>query len=373
MMKASSSHPTILKLFALAPILILVSVALSSCNDEEEPAATPAFVKTTKVTAGPSAAVSTFTGEVEAKDQSDLGFRVSGQIEAMHVEVGETIRRGQLLAELDDRQQRADLEIATAGLKSTEAQLERARSARQRQESLFRQGVTPKSSLDEADESLKTSENSVVAARSEVASAQEALSYTRLVASGPGIVLSRDGEVGQIAQEAQPVLTVASGAAREAVFNVPESVLLTPRQTVVTVSLLDARSRRLKGQVSEISPAVDLETGTLMVKVSLPADATDFPLGAPVSGIFASTESNAIVLPWTALTSSAGFPAVWIVDAGTSSVSLQRVELGLYQTGSFQVLGGLNVNDVVVSEGGKLLRVGQKISPVEDTSMKETQ
>lgn len=359
MIKARNFLPAAVKPPFTACIL---AVALVSCSQEDEPAPQPAFVRTSIVSKGPATSASTFTGEIAAQDQSDLAFRVSGRITAIHVDVGETVGEGQLLAELDDRQQRADLDIATAGLRAAEAQLERARSAWQRQNSLFIQGVTPKSSLDEAEKALKTSENDVASARSELASAQDALSYTRLVATAPGIVLNRDGEPGQIAQEAQPVLSVARGNRREAVFNVPENTLLTRRQTPVAVSMLNTGSRTVEGAIEEVSPAIDLETGTLMVKVSLPENTADFPLGAPVSGSFRSVENDAVVLPWTALTSTAGYPAVWLVDLETSRVSLKRVELGTFQTGLFQVLGGLDVGDLVVTEGGKLLRIGQTVS-----------
>jgi membrane fusion protein, multidrug efflux system len=343
-------------------IVSALSVLLSSCGDEGAPPPAARHVVTAEVSKGTATSSSTFTGEIAARDQSDLAFRVSGRITAMHADVGSRVKKGQILAVLDDRQQQADVEIATAGLKAAEAQLERARSAWQRQNSLFQQGVTPRSSLDGAQETLKTSENDLSSARSELASKREALSYTKLLADEDGIVLSRDGEVGQIAQEAQPVLSVARGERREAIFNVPEGVLLTRERTDVGVSLLQAGSRKLEGRVTEVSPAIDLETGTLMVKVSLPDDANDFPLGAPVAGSFRTVENDAVVLPWTALTATRSKPAVWLVDPETSKVSLRQIELGVYQTGSFQVLSGLQSGDLVVTEGGKLLRLGQTVS-----------
>jgi len=86
------------------------------------------------------------------------------------------------------------------------------------------------------------------------------------------------------------------------------------------------------------------------------------PLGAIVTGRFSYLSKQAIILPWTAMASVDGKPAVWLIDPDNSTVSLQPVQVSDYETGLFAVTAGLQDGDLIVSEGGKLLRTGQQVS-----------
>lgn len=347
---------------------LLFSLLLSGCGRDEAKDPSTVYVTDTVVERETVSAASTFTGEVEPVQQSDLSFKVAGQIVAIRVDVGDRVRPGQVLAEIDDRQQTADLEIAEAGLHSAEAELAQAEASAARQRSLVEKGAVPQSSLEQAEQQLTSAQNSVVTAKSERASARKDLADTRIIAGVAGLVLDRQSDVGAVVSAGQAVLTLARGDEKQAIFEVPEVVMMVPDPLAIAVevALLQDGERSVTGRITDVSPAVDLETGTVTVKVSLPGEAAEFPLGAPVSGRFGRHQQVGVILPWTALTQTTDGPAVWVVDKDTCEVATRPVTLGDYEDRTFQVLSGLEVGDTVVTKGGKLLRPGLKVAEAED-------
>ena len=308
------------------------------------------------------------TGEVRARVQTDLSFRVSGKIVARLVEVGQSVKAGQLLARIDPEEQKAELDVAAANLQSAEAQQTQAQLAYDRQQSLFRTQVTTRAALDQAQEALLTAQASTKSAQALFETAQDTLSYTELKADADGVITARNAEVGQVAQAAQVVFTLAHDGDRDAVFEVVESAFLRPIDGDGTVTLLsnpDAEDSRRK--VREISPTIDSSTGTIKVKVAISSDAP-IPLGAPVVGRFNYVSQDVIQLPWSAMTSKGGKPAVWIVDPASSAVSARAVDVAGYETGSFIVKSGVSEGDVVVTDGTKFLRAGEIVSYVKEAS-----
>ncbi|MDP9788480.1 MULTISPECIES: efflux RND transporter periplasmic adaptor subunit [Agrobacterium tumefaciens complex] len=337
--------------------------ALSSCSNEEPPAEKP--LRTVGVVAAEKKPVdrgSVITGEVRARVQTDLSFRVSGKITERLVDVGTRVKTGQLLARMDPEEQKADLDVALANLQSAEAQQTQAQLTFDRQQSLFRTQVTSRSAVDKAQETLLTTQGAVRSAQAQLDTARDALSYTELRADADGVITARNVEVGQVAQAAQLVFTLAHDGPRDAVFDVYESLFLERDiDNLVNVSLLSDPTRSVAAPVREISPTIDPDNGTIRVKVGLNGDLT-MPLGAPVSGHFRFKQVDAIELPWSAMTSQDGFPAVWVVDPQSSEIAMRRVEVADYETGQFAIAQGLNPGDLVVTVGTKFLRTGEKVA-----------
>ncbi|OCI96310.1 efflux transporter periplasmic adaptor subunit [Agrobacterium sp. 13-626] len=348
-----------------APImgLLTLTLALSSCDQKDAPAVQASQnVRTIETTLSKPTAQTTVTGEVKARIESELSFRVSGRIIERSVDVGAKVKAGDLLAKIDAEEQRADVDVATASLQAAEAQLTQAQLAATRQESLVKNQVTTRAAYDSANEALLTAQGSEEAAKAQLETAKDALSYTELRADADGIITARNAEVGQVAQAAQSVFTLAHDGPRDAVFNVFESLFLKEQpDKQVLVTLLSGTPKQVTATIREISPTIDASTGTIKVKVGLD-NGGDLPLGAAVSGTFSKPSPEAILLPWSAMTSASGQPAVWVVDPATSEVSLRKIQVAEYETGQFAVSGGLKPQEVVVTEGGKFLRAGQRVA-----------
>lgn len=343
-------------------LLALLAAALAGCSAEEQvPQKEARHVDTVVVKAVQvSEAIST-TGEISARIQSDLSFRVSGRLIERTVDVGDRVKAGQVLARIDAEEQKADLQVATANVNSALALETQARQTSDRQASLFSNGVTTRAALDDSREALLTAQASVQSAQAQLDTARDTLDQTSLIADADGIITARNAEVGQVAQAAQSVFTLAHDGPRDAVIDADESTLLGRKlEDVAEVELLSGIGK-FKATVREISPTIDVATGTIRVKLAL-LDAPDAPLGSGVMVTARYKPETVIALPWSAMASYAGRPAVWHVDPKTRAVSLRPVTIAAYSSERFLVASGVSEGDIVVSNGTKFLSNGNVIS-----------
>lgn len=343
-------------------LLAFSFASLTACAPQEEAREKEVrHVETVVVKTEPLSETISTTGEISARVQSDLSFRTSGRIIERLVDVGDRVKAGQVLARIDAEEQKADLEVALANLLSDEAQLTEAQQAFDRQERLFATGVTTRAALDEARETLLRARATVEAAQADVDTANDTLGQANLEADAAGIITARDAEVGQVAQAAQLIFTLAHDGPRDAVLEADESSLLGRElEDDVEVRVLTG-GEPLKAKVREISPTIDTTTGTIRIKLAL-EDAADVRLGSAVVATARYKPVMTIELPWSAMASAAGQPAVWIVDPKTRAVSIRPVTVLAYGAERFFVQSGLTEGDIVVSNGTKFLGEGEVVA-----------
>jgi|SRR5271165_1220424 len=342
----------------------LAATVLSACNDRAAvPAVHAAFVRTEIVQPRSQQASVTLTGEVQARFRADLSFRVSGRVIARFVDVGSHVEAGQVLALLDPIEQQADVDAATAAVAAAESQLRVAKATFERQKSLISSGFTTRPVFDQAQEGLRTAEGVLDAAKAQLGSANDALSYTALRAEAAGVITARSLEVGQVVQAAQPVFALAQDGERDAVFEVYEAAFFADLDgSQVSLTLVSDSSVSARGYVREVSPAIDPKSSTIRVKVAIENPSAAMTLGSAVAGTAKAKAQQQIALPWTALTAAGSKPAVWTVDARSRAVSLKPVTVGGYEAGNVLISAGLQPGDRVVIDGGKLLSIGQPVA-----------
>ncbi|NKN35930.1 efflux RND transporter periplasmic adaptor subunit [Agrobacterium sp. a22-2] len=343
-------------------LLAFLFVPLTACAPQEKAHEKEVrHVETVVVKTEPLSETISTTGEISARVQSDLSFRTSGRIIERLVDVGDRVKAGQVLARIDAEEQKADLEVALANLLSDEAQLTEAQQAFDRQERLFATGVTTRAALDEARETLLRAQATVQSAQADVDTANDTLGHANLEADAAGIITARNAEVGQVAQAAQLIFTLAHDGPRDAVLDVNESALLGRQlEDDVEVRLLSG-GEALKASVREVSPTIDTTKGTIRVKLALEG-APDVRLGSAVVATARYKPVTTIELPWSAMASAAGQPAVWIIDPKTRAVSIRPVKVLAYGAERFFVQSGLNQGEIVVSNGTKFLSDGEVVA-----------
>lgn len=344
-------------------------LALSACGEEKQSAEkplTPVSVEKAAFTAYSPAV--TMTGEIEARIETDLAFRVSGRIVERLVETGQHVKAGDLLARLDPEEQKADLASAEAGLRLAEAQLAQLEAAFNRSSELLEKGLTTRGDHDSARAALISARHAVDGARSTLATAREGLGYTELRADADGIITARSAEVGQVAQAAQMMFRLARDGARDAVFHVQESIFLhrdaissDKAEVEVEVALINRPEVTARGVVREVSPTIDAKTGTVRVKAGLNGVSADMALGAAVTGQVTLHPAQVIRVPWTAIGSKDGEPAVWVMDRAAGTVALRKVSVFAYEKETALVSQGLAPGTEIVAQGAKFLREGQKV------------
>jgi membrane fusion protein, multidrug efflux system len=347
-------------------IALLVALApLAACGKSKAPAARVPFA-VTAVTVEPTSYDSdiTLTGTVRAQIQSELSFRISGRVIERKAEVGQHVGPDDILARLDPTEQQADLTAAQAGLVGAQATMRQADTAFERQKTLLGNGYATKAAFDLAERAQRTAAGSLDVAKAQVATAQDALSYTYLRAGHPGVITARDIEIGQVAQSAQMAFILAQDGPRDAVFSVPESAFSRKLSSpTILLALVGDPSVTSPGKIREVSPVVDAKTGTVQVKVQLDPDGPAMPLGAAVTGTGRFRIDDVYVLPWTAITAKDSKPAVWVVDPADKTVHLRAITVARYDREQVIVGGGLAPGESVVIDGGKFLREGQTVDP----------
>jgi len=349
--------------FSRILVLLPLAVSISACGRDKAPVRPAALVKSERVSLTSRQTAIRLSGDVQARVSSELSFQVSGRVTERFVDVGAHVEAGDVLAKIDPTEQRADLEGAKAAVTSAEAQLRVATANFERQKTLMTSGFTTRPSYDQAQEALHTAEGNLEAAKAQLGTSTDALGYTELRASAAGIITARNIEVGQVAQSAQSAYTLAEDGARDAVFDVYESVFLQkPEGDTIKLALASRPDITALGKVREISPTLDPKSGAVRVKIDILKPPPEMTLGSVVIGEGKTRPVDKIVLPWDAMSASLKGPAVWVIDPANHTVSLRDIVVESYETNAFVVGAGLAIGERVVTSGGKLLRPGQIVT-----------
>lgn len=298
----------------------------------------------------------TLTGEIVARDALTLSFPSGGRIDSIAVREGDVVDAGTVLARITSIQQEQALRAARAGVSTATADRDQALEDLRRQDALLERGATTRVARDAAEDQTRVKEGVLAQANADLELAEKALNDTAIVAPQSATVTARFVEPGQVVGAVQPVVELALGGAVDAVFDVPESMLTsTGHITTVTMAPLDRPDQTFMGTVREISPLVDVATGTVAVKVQIDQKPLGVEYGDAVRGVTTESSIDAIVLPYRAMSASKDGPAVWVVDPATMRVSLQQITVGRFETGSIYVAGGLADGALVVTAGAQLL------------------
>jgi RND family efflux transporter MFP subunit len=374
---------------ASAPLLLLSVVALlSACQraaEEPKPEIRP--VRAITVQPSNNAGIVALTGTVQAQTEINESFRIDGRLIERTVDIGDTVRPGQLIARLDPENEESSLQAARAGLNAARARLGEAQTNFTRMRDLIVDSAVSRAQYEQAEAALKTAEAGVETAQEQVNLSQNRLSYTRLVATAAGVVTARGPEPGEVVSAGRMVIQVAREGGRDAVFDVPAQLKNSAplRASVATanaksgaaagagaaeisIALAMDPSVSAIGRVREVSPRADPITGTFAVRVRLIDPPPEMLLGSTVTGRLQRTGTPAIVVPATALVRTEGRTSVWVFDKTAGTVALRTIELGNADANNVQVASGLKPGEIVVTAGAQALRPGQKVRLLEDRS-----
>jgi len=342
--------------------IALIAATLAGCGDHEAPTPPARPVRTVTVERGAAGETLSLTGQIRAQVQENIAFRLDGRLIERRVNVGDSVKVGQVIGRLDPQIQQNGLRQAQANLSAARGQLLQARNDFERQRQLLETGYTPRSRFDQAQQAQQTAEAQVNSAQAQLRNAEEQLGYTELRADSAGRVTAIGAEPGEVVAAGRMVVQVAQDGGRDGVFDVPAQIMRTAsHDVVVTVALTDDPKIKTTGQVREVAPQADPVTRTFQVKVGLIDPPETMRLGATVTGSITLSGSAGVELPAGALTRAEGHPAVWVVDPQAQTVSLRTVELLRYDSATIVVSQGLENGETVVTAGVQVLRPGQKV------------
>jgi RND family efflux transporter MFP subunit len=356
--------------------LVAVCV-LAACSRPEAPQVPVRAVKVMVV--GPQAPEfsSEYAGEVRARSESRLGFRVAGKLVARPAEVGQRVAAGQVLAQLDASDYQLASQAAQAQIQAASTQRDLAAADVKRYSELRAQNFISGAELERREATLKAAQASLDQAKAQAGVQANQKAYTVLVADRAGVVVAVEAEPGQVVSAGTPVVRLAYDGPRDVVVAVPEHKALNLRVGMPASVRLWANQASgmavpaLAAQVREVAASADPVSRTFAVKLALPASAAALPLGStayaqlqalPTDAAAQAGAAGLIKLPTSALWQQGQGSAVWLWDAATSTVKAQAVTVATADGNQAVIAQGLSGGEQVVVAGVHVLVDGEKVT-----------
>ena len=348
-------------------LLIPAALLLAACSKEEAPPEPVRPVLSVEVQALDQENLGRFAGSIQARYESNVGFRVPGRIASRNVDVGAEVEKGALLATLDPTDQQNQLRSAQGDLARIEAQYINAQANARRQQALFDRGVGAQAQLDIAQTDLKTTQASLDQAKASVSQAKDQLEYVQLRTDHKAIVTAWNAEAGQVVTAGQQVVTLAQPDIKEAVIDLPDVLVeQLPQDAVFEVAAQLDPSIRSTAIIREIEPQAQSATRTRRARLTLAEAPPGFRLGTAIAVTVSSTIKPRIELPITALQEVDGKTRIWVIDAQNQTVAPRDVNLISRNNDTMILADGVKAGERVVSAGVNSLKPGQKVKVDED-------
>ena len=301
------------------------------------------------------------TGEIHAHDETILSFRTGGRIVTRSVDIGDRVNAGQLLATLENTTSQNQLDGAQADYEGAKASAQVAALNVSRMQKLMPTGAIARTQLDNARADWLVARARLKNSESALRNARENLGWTRLMAPQSGVITEVSASAGQVVNGGQSVLTLATGEARDVVFDIAKPDAIPPQeQAGLRVSLLSDPSVQASAALRDISPQADPQTRTWRVRATLQNPPLAMALGASVTVTLPATGPHGYALPASALSRVGDKPAVYVINP-QSQAQLRVVVPAYYTATSVIISGGLEPGDRVITAGVSKLRSGEPV------------
>lgn len=342
-----------------------VALLAAGCSQPPPPPEPIRAVKLMTVSVGQYQSDIEFSGEVRARIESRLGFRVAGKIIRRQVELGQSVKVGQVLAEIDAQDFRLAADAARAQVAAAATNRDLAGADYRRYKELKDQNFISGAELERRDSTFKAAQAQVDQAQAQLTSQGNQAGYTKLIADVAGVVTAIEAEPGQVVSAGAPVVRVAQNGVRDVVFSVPEDRVAAVRVGSAVAVRLWSAGTTLAGTVREVAASADPVTRTFQVKVALDTK-TPPPLGTTVSVVPQSVGhvgTPVIKLPTSALKhDSDGSTTVWVLDQASMTVKSQPIVVATADGNEVVISSGLQPGMQVVSAGVHVLSPNQKVT-----------
>ena len=321
----------------IAAVMLAVVAMLGACSPDKPPTEVARPVRTAEIRYDAGREASRYAATVQSRYEVDQAFRVGGKVGRRLVDVGQTVREGDVLAVLDDADYRLAEEAASQQWAAAVTQARQAASDRQRLGHLKTDGSVSDADDERAHSGALTAQAAADAQARQLELARNRLKYTALRASRSGVVTAVRFEVGQVVAEGLPMVAIADPGTPEIVVDVPEDQLSAFREAKFKATLASAPNERFDVTLRELSPQAAAQSRTYRARMK----------------------------PASALTQSGGRPALWVVrhtgNAPVGSVELVPVQLHGYRNDEVLV-SGPPAGVQVVTAGVQKMAPGLKVA-----------
>ena len=322
------------------------------------------FVRSAVIGANASAQDYIYSGEVRGRFESQLAFQVGGKVTKRFIELGSTVRAGEVLMQIDSKDLQQTVNSSSAQVYSAESQLKLAKNNLSRYQQLYAQGAISRAQLDQYQNEYEVASASVQQTSAQLSQGVNQLNYSLLYADQPGIISSISVEAGQVVSAGQTILTIVQDGEREIEISVPENRIEELRKaTQFKVAFWALPSTTVEGKVREIAPMADATTRTYKVRISLINPPQEIKLGMTAAvTINNAMQTASLTIPLSAVYQTGSSPEVWVIKDNV--VNLRSVQTGNFSGNQIQILAGLNPGETIVTAGVQKLRPGQKVRTI---------
>jgi len=348
---------------------LLAVTFITSCSKQAEKAEDIRPVRAIQLNAAQQQVMAEYSGNVQARVESHLAFRVGGKIQTRKVDVGSLVKPGQVLMQLDPQDLRLAQTQAEASFKAAKSNFELAEFELKRFQELRKTGAVSQSAMDGKNTAFEAAKANFEQAQAAYKGQSNQAGYANLVSDVAGVVTAISAEVGQVVAAGTPVVQVAQAGELEVMVGIPENnVEVVKRATQVNIRLWANPKEVITGKIREISPVADAATRTFIAKVSIlnltPKQAVLVKLGMTAAVEFALNTPGAFVkVPLTSLYQEKGATSVWVVEKGV--VKLVPVQVGGVSGNDVLLTSGVTSGQTVVTAGVHVLNPGQQVSIME--------
>jgi multidrug efflux system membrane fusion protein len=345
----------------LAGTLLLGLVA---CGQKPAEKAPERAVRTLVLQAGEAGQELVFAGELRARTESRLAFRVPGKVLERKVGLGDAVKKGQLLMRLDPADLQLAAEAAQAALRAAKANRDSQAADMKRFRELRDQGFISSAELERREAAFQAAVSQFEQARAQAKAQSNQKDYGDLLADASGVITSVDAEPGTVVAAGTPVLRLAQDGARDVIFQVPEQQVAALRRvagsgrlSVVVPGLPDPLPAKLR----EVAQAADPVTRTFLVKADI-GPQPEARIGQTATVTLSTEKVGGVVkLPMAAVFEAKGKPHVYVLDSATMTLKSRAIEVAGADGNEVIVASGLSAQQEVVSAGVHVLRDGEKV------------
>lgn len=343
----------------------MITTSTVSCSKKPPEKKKAQIVFVTKINNENSVYERRFTGSITPRVESELSFRVGGKIISRKVDVGQQVKKGQLIAELDSHDYQLAFSSALNQHRAAVIDAGQANSDTERFKRLSLDGSMAKADLERQQAKSEALNEKAEQALKQLEVARNQISYTRLLAPYDGVVTAITFETGQVVSEGQKILTIAKNDELEVTVDVPEGMANSLSNYNVVADFPEIGVHKIQLNLRELSPSANSTTRTFrarykfknqnnLVKLGMTADLQLSNIGHELS----------VELPLSAIISTSKIPQVWTVDEASGVLSLKNVNLIKQKTDTVEVIG-LPDGALVVTVGAQKLDQNIKVRPVD--------
>lgn len=343
-------------------LAIVAGALLISCSKDKEVSNDERYVKIFTIGNANNQTMTTFHGVVHAKFEPNLSFRVNGKIISRAVDIGQSVKSGQVLGTLDNTDYKLSADSANSQVAASKSNYVTQQANLGRYKQLLEQNFVSQAQYDTQKAQYDSAKAQYEEAKNQLSNSKNQVKYTTLVAPSDGIITSTNMEAGQVVTSGQVVATMAVSGDKEVIIELPEAQVNNYKAGMPATIKLWATDKVYNGSVRVINQASDQQTRTFTARVIINSPESEIKYGMAADVTIAPLNSqDGMDLPLDSIYAINGISYIWLINAKSQ---VEQVEVKILSTDGSSVrvaAPSLKNGDKIVKAGANFIHAGQTV------------